>query len=713
TWAKRGDLTLLTSFHEAGVPVDTRSRRGTTALAEAATVGRIEVVKALLAMGANPDVRTADGVALIDDAVAKGNLDVERALRVHQTTPNAPVSDVRSFGETVTLQWRRGLPVPYRVYSNYGQVTAMAADPAEPGTLWLATQGGLLRLNPETGARRAWTRVNGLPSSAVRRLWFDERGQYLWVATSGGLARLALDDLDRVETVGDREPRSSFANGFLRGSGDGRVWYWGDNHLYDLNPEAGEAVRYSPEKKVFGMTADPDGSGFFFANGSHVWWLEPRRNERRLILSAEDLAHLPVKGPAALPDLRTLALDAAKRHLWISTFRHGVFRLELDTGTVAQTSLGADQLDRCARSTVDHHMHGEVVLAGEAVYAQLERCFGRIDDDNRFIALRDRIMAGPVADAAGKVWYAVADGFYRIDAESKTSRFAFPPDPIGRPRVTALFVDSGKLFVGVDDSPLVVLDLQRGIFEPVSNVTDVQRLRRVAGREDLLALGRTHYWWVDQESLVGEPLVLRPPGTQQFRAAEWQDVRDLEYDGSAFWVLRDDQSRGIKSRVGLFRLSAQGVKYYDAAGHYWLGKLVTLAQDPKRANLLWLVTGRDPALVDFDKINATSERLGTRHVPRLTRNQPHEDLADSSLCGLTLKRNQACDPEVAGLVWELSGSGVILKRGGKILHRWPSTLPTGAIAITRVGDTTVWIASQEGLIEYPIPERVDELLSAE
>ena len=709
TWAKTGNLPLLTSFIDAGVPVDMHSRRGTTALAEAAAVGRIEVVKALLAMGADPDVSTADGVALIDDAIAKGYLDVERALQTHQRAADVPVSDVPSFGEVITLPWRRGLPVPYRVYSSYGQITSMAADPAEPGTLWLATRGGLLRVNPETGARRAWTRVNGLPSSVVGRLWFDERGRYLWVATSGGLARLRLDDLDRVETVGDRELHSSYASGFLGRSDAGRVWFWGDNHLYDMHAEAGEAVRFSPEKTITGMAAEPDGSGFFLANGNHIWRLEPRRGERALILSAEDLAQLPVKGPAALPDLRSLALDAAKGYLWISTFRHGVFRLELDTGTVAQTSLGAEQLDRCARTKVDHHMHGQVTLAGGAVYAQLERCFGRIDADNRFIALRDRIMAGPVAGAGGHVWYVAADGFHRIDAGGKTSRFAFPPDPISQPRVTALLVDDDRLFVGVDDAALVVLDLHQRVFKPVTGVTDVQRLRRVAGRDDLLALGRTHYWWVDWDSLGSEPLVLRPPGTQTFRAAEWQDVRDLEYDGSAFWVLRDDRSRGITARPGLFRLSAQNVKHYDAAGGYSLGKLATLAQDPERPNLLWLVTGRDPALVDFDKTLGTSERLGARRQPS---DPLVEALAKSSLCRLTLKRNQACDPDATGLIWELTGSGLILKRGMKILHRWPSTLPTGSIAVTRLPHTTVWVASQEGLIEFPIPERLDELLNA-
>ena len=320
-------------------------------------------------------------------------------------------------------------------------------------------------------------------------------------------------------------------------------------------------------------------------------------------------------------------------------------------------------------------------------------------------------MAGPVADAGGDVWYVTKEGFHRINARGKTRRFPFPPDPIGTPRVTALHVDNGKLFVGVDDAPLVVLDLQSRLFTPVAEVTDVQRLRRVAGRDDLLALGKKHYWWINQDTLASKPLVLRPPGTQQFRTPEWQDVRDLEYDGTTFWVLRDDRSRGIKSRNGLFRLSPEGVKHYTAAGSYSLLKLVTLAQDPEQPNLLWLVTARDPLLVDFDKTNATSERLGTRRVPRRSSNQPHEALANSSLCGLTLKPNQICDPDMPGLVWELRSSGLVLKRGVKVLHRWSSAIPRGAIAVTRSPDTTVWVATREGLVEYPIPENMDKLLS--
>ena len=312
-------------------------------------------------------------------------------------------------------------------------------------------------------------------------------------------------------------------------------------------------------------------------------------------------------------------------------------------------------------------------------------------------------------DAGGNVWFVAADGFHCIDASGGTRSFPLPADPIGQPRVTALHVDNGNLFVGVADAPLVVFDLQRRVFTPVADVTNVHRLRRVAGRDDLLALGRSRYWWVERNTLASEPLVLRPPGAARVHGTEWQDVRDLEYDGTTFWALRDDRSRGTKSRLRLHRLSAQFVKRYDAAGHFALGKLATLAQDPERSDLLWLV--EDGKLFDFDKSTATSELLGANAYSRQSSNLLQTALESRRLRALTLKPSQALDPDVPDLIWELYGSGLVLKRGIQILHRWPSTLPTGTLLVTRAPTTTVWLATREGLVEYPISERLDELLN--
>ncbi|MCZ6889884.1 MAG: hypothetical protein O7H39_15470, partial [Gammaproteobacteria bacterium] len=56
-------------------------------------------------------------------------------------------------------------------------------------------------------------------------------------------------------------------------------------------------------------------------------------------------------------------------------------------------------------------------------------------------------------------------------------------------------------------------------------------------------------------------------------------------------------------------------------------------------------------------------------------------------------------------IWQAASGGVTLRRGNETLGRWPGRLPAGSIAVTRSSDrtTTVWIASGEGLIEFPIP----------
>ena len=134
----------------------------------------------------------------------------------------------------------------------------------------------------------------------------------------------------------------------------------------------------------------------------------------------------------------------------------------------------------------------------------------------------------------------------------------------------------------------MVFILVEGSWSQIAGVIVVRRLRRVAARDQLVALGQSAYWWVNRATPESEPLTLRINRLQQ-----WQDVSDIEWDGSAFWVLRDDRRRGAKARFGLHHLSADGARRYDAASHYSLGQLVTLAQDPQQSGRLWLVQKRD------------------------------------------------------------------------------------------------------------------------
>jgi hypothetical protein len=706
--ARQENLDLLRDFLGVGVAVDQLNSRNTTALAEAAADGKIQSVKVLLAAGANPDVHNEAGVKLIDDAASRGYLDVERELRLAIAERQGVAEPADDTGETISLPWRRGKPSSYRVYSSYGHIYDMVADPETPGILWLATAGGLLRIDPESGKQRAWARVNGLPASAVKDLWFDTVGGFLWVATGAGLARLPLDELERVETVGSGEPRSSFASGFLHGQPPGTVWYWGSGGLYRLDAENSEAHRHAFELDPFSAVAIPGSSDFFVSDDSGVWRFNSLTGKRELVVDAEGLAARVDVGPTGAPQPRSLALDAAGSTLWIGSHAHGIFRLDVDSGSISRPSLTSGQIAQCARTTVAPHMHGEVFLAGGATYAQLERCFGRIEN-NRFVVLGDRIDAGPITDARGDVWWLADDHFHRLDASGQSTRIARTPDPIGNARVNAIFQVGKRLFVGVDDAPLAVLDLEEKTWSSIPRISNVQRLRSIAANDQVLALGQAHYYWVDPQALTARELTIGPASDGSNLVAHWRDLRDLEFDGEIMWVLRDNRRRAGKSRVGLYRVSRDGYKSYDSASGYYLGELATVMQDPSDPGRLWLLQKSKNGLIDFDKTTDSSVLIGANATKRRQSEMLATAMSDPRLKALTIQRHETLDPDAPDLIWGVQGTGVYLKRGTTVIHRWPARLPSGPIEVIRDTGTTVWIASSEGLIEFPIEESLAQL----
>jgi len=709
-FAQSTRLDLLAGFLDAGVPVDLLNSRNTTALAETVAGGNIRSVKALLAAGANPDVRTREGVRLVDDASAKGFLDIERELSQAMTRPQGTQLQAQDTGETISLPWRRGEPASYRVYSNYGHINDIAADPATPGILWLATAGGLLRVHPESGEQRVWARVNGLPASAVQDIWFDTAAGYLWLATPAGLARLPLDELERVETVGSGEPHSSYASGFLPGQPRGVVWYWGGGALYRLQAENSEARRYAFELDLFSAVVIPGSSDFYLGDNSSVWRFESLSGRRELLVDSETLATHAATGPPGLPQPRSLAVDTDAGALWIGSYAHGVFRMDMETGGITRPSLSTEQVAQCARSTAVRHMWGEVTLVGGRTYVQLGRCFGRIDDSNQFVVIREQVDAGPVTDARGDVWFLADNRFHRIDSSGDSETFVRRPDPLGNARVNAIYRIGKRLFVGVEDAPLAVLDLERQSWSTIPGASNVQRLRSVAGRQDVLALGQAHYYWVDPTALTSREMILGPGSTEHNTALHWRDLRDLEFDGEIMWVLRDNRQRAAgKSRRGLYRVARDGYKRYDGVSGYSLGELSRVVQDPSDPERLWLLRNRDHGLVDFNKTTGESVLIGANNSTRRESDLLLTAMSDPRLKTLTTRRHETLDPDAPDLVWGVQGSGLYLQHGARVIHRWPAKLPVGSIEVVRDEDTTVWIASSEGLIAFPIQETLAEL----
>jgi hypothetical protein len=478
-----------------------------------------------------------------------------------------------------------------------------------------------------------------------------------------------------------------------------------------MQVENSEARRYSFGLDTLGAVAVPGSSDFFTSDSSNVWRFDSRTGQRELVVDSEALATHVASGPPGPPQPRSLALDVTGRALWIGSHGHGLFRLDIDSGSISRPLLTTEQIAQCARSTVAPHMHGAARLAGGQVYAQLERCFGRVDANNRFVVMRERIDAGPVTDAGGAVWLLAGDRFHRLDADGNTTVFTRKPDPVDNARVNVTYQVGKRLFVGVEDAPLAVLDLERKTWSKVPEVSNVQRLRAVAGREGLLAMGQARYHWVDPATLSSRELVLGPGSEGSNPALHWRDLRDLEFDGETMWVLRDNRRRPAgKSRRGLYQLSRDGYKHYDSASGYSLGDLARVVQDPSNPERLWLLRNRDAALVDFNKTTGESVLISANKTKRNKSELLATAMSDPRLKTLTTRRHETLDPDAPDLIWGVRGSGVYVKRGVTMIRRWPAKLATGPIEVIRDAQTTVWIATSEGLIEFPVKESLAELL---
>jgi len=74
--------------------------------------------------------------------------------------------------------------------------------PAPDGSLWIgAAPGGLLRLDPRTGATRSFGEADGLDSNNVRHVMLDRSGA-VWVSTRDGLFRRAAGARNFTEMLG-------------------------------------------------------------------------------------------------------------------------------------------------------------------------------------------------------------------------------------------------------------------------------------------------------------------------------------------------------------------------------------------------------------------------------------------------------------------------------------------------------------------------------
>jgi signal transduction histidine kinase/ligand-binding sensor domain-containing protein len=119
------------------------------------------------------------------------------------------------------------------------------------GIAWVGTwQGGLSRLNLETGKIRNYTTSDGLPSICIQGILADEKNNALWLSTFAGLSRFSIDDEQFNNfSLEDGIQGLLFADGACLKTSKGLFIFGGNNGITVFNPD--DIARNSPPPVVF------------------------------------------------------------------------------------------------------------------------------------------------------------------------------------------------------------------------------------------------------------------------------------------------------------------------------------------------------------------------------------------------------------------------------------------------------------------------------
>ena len=135
--ARSGDVESATLLLAAGADVNDALADGTSALVEAAYSGRGAVGALLLNMGADPNA-AAVGYTALHAAVLRGDLDMVRALLAHGANPNAAITKgtpIRRCSQDLELPKKLIGATPYLLAAKFLEVDmmrALAAAGADP-----------------------------------------------------------------------------------------------------------------------------------------------------------------------------------------------------------------------------------------------------------------------------------------------------------------------------------------------------------------------------------------------------------------------------------------------------------------------------------------------------------------------------------------------------------------------------------------------------
>ena len=116
----------------------------------------------------------------------------------------------------------------------------------EDGCVWAGTSEGLDRIYPD-GAIRHYTEKDGLPNNTVHGI-VPDRHNCLWISTNGGLARMDPEDGSISSYyVSDGLQGNEFSDGaYYMGATSGQIYFGGVNGFSRFDPESDGGESYQP-----------------------------------------------------------------------------------------------------------------------------------------------------------------------------------------------------------------------------------------------------------------------------------------------------------------------------------------------------------------------------------------------------------------------------------------------------------------------------------
>ncbi len=121
-------------------------------------------------------------------------------------------------------------------HTSHDMVTCMLNN---ENNLWIGTNGGLVRLNKQTGGKQFFNRSNGLPSTAVSALAMNDEGE-LWLSSEDCIISkyngTGFDILEATESL-----QSNCSNYALAIDEQNRIWY-GALCVYSEDKETGKGT---------------------------------------------------------------------------------------------------------------------------------------------------------------------------------------------------------------------------------------------------------------------------------------------------------------------------------------------------------------------------------------------------------------------------------------------------------------------------------------